>query len=129
MRELWKLWTAAMIGLCLATLPLASAAAAQAAPAAAPENSPSDLAREGLESMLRALRLLVESIPQYELPEVLDNGDIIIRRKRDGDAAQEDPEIHDAATRPAPRLPPRGGGADGRAERRLGARRKGDRRG
>src|SRR3546814_9719006 len=47
MRELWKLWTAAMIGLCLATLPLASAAAAQAAPAAAPENSPSDLAREG----------------------------------------------------------------------------------
>src|SRR3546814_5089446 len=69
MRELWKLWTAAMIGLCLATLPLASAAAAQASPAAAPENSPSDLAREGLESMLRALRLLVESIPQYELPE------------------------------------------------------------
>src|SRR3546814_7943254 len=56
MRELWKLWTAAMIGLCLATLPLASAAAAQAAPAAAPENSPSDLAREGLESMLRADR-------------------------------------------------------------------------
>src|SRR3546814_9821659 len=95
MRELWKLWTAAMIGLCLATLPLASAAAAQAAPAAAPENSPSDLAREGLESMLRALRLLVESIPQYELPEVLDNGDIIIRRKRDGDAAPEDPEIHE----------------------------------
>src|SRR3546814_19720458 len=76
MRELWKLWTAAMIGLCLATLPLASAAAAQAAPAAAPENSPSDLAREGLERMLRALRLLVESIPQYEWPEVLDTGAI-----------------------------------------------------
>src|SRR3546814_17127863 len=77
MRELWKLWTAAMIGLCLATLPLASAAAAQAAPAAAPENSPSDLAREGLESMLRALRLLVESIPTYALPAVLDTGDLI----------------------------------------------------
>src|SRR3546814_6667609 len=69
MRELWKLWTAAMIGLCLATLPLASAAAAQAAPAAAPENSPSDLDREGLESTLRTLRLLAEGVTQYELTE------------------------------------------------------------
>src|SRR3546814_14369267 len=92
MRELWKLWTAAMIGLCLATLPLASDAAAQAAPAAAPENSPSDLARDGLESMLSALRLMVEGIPQYELPEGLMNGDINNNATRSGHAARREPD-------------------------------------
>src|SRR3546814_19802417 len=105
-----------MIGICLATRPRASAAAAQAAPAAAPENSPSDLAREGLASMLRALRLLVESIPQDELPEVLDNVALIIRRKRDGNAAPEVPDIHETSTTPAPRLQTREGGADEPAE-------------
>jgi hypothetical protein len=29
---------------------------------------------------LGALRLVMRAIPQYELPEVLPNGDIIIRR-------------------------------------------------
>jgi len=47
------------------------------------EDTPSELAREGVERMLRALNLFIEMIPQYELPEVLENGDIIIRRKRD----------------------------------------------
>jgi hypothetical protein len=35
---------------------------------------------EALESVLSALRLVMRAIPQYELPEVLPNGDIIIRR-------------------------------------------------
>ena len=30
--------------------------------------------------ILRALNLMMNAIPQYEMPEVLDNGDIIIRR-------------------------------------------------
>ncbi|NQV22639.1 MAG: hypothetical protein HQ511_14595 [Rhodospirillales bacterium] len=30
--------------------------------------------------ILRALELMMAAIPQYEMPEVLDNGDIIIRR-------------------------------------------------
>jgi hypothetical protein len=47
--------------------------------------------------MMHALRLLVENIPQYELPEVLENGDIIIRRKR-GDKPHEDPEFDETAT-------------------------------
>ena len=39
------------------------------------------MAREGMERILRALNMLMDSIPQYELPEVKENGDIIIRRK------------------------------------------------
>ncbi len=41
-----------------------------------------DMAREAIEQLLRALELMIDSIPQYELPEIQDNGDIIIRRKR-----------------------------------------------
>ncbi|WP_420349175.1 hypothetical protein [Pelagibius sp.] len=60
---------------------------------------PGELAREGLEQMMRALRLLVDSIPQYELPEMLDNGDIIIRRKDpERPRKPEDPEIDETAT-------------------------------
>lgn len=44
-------------------------------------------AREGLATLMMALESFIESIPQYELPEVLENGDIIIRRVH-----PEDPE-------------------------------------
>ncbi|NQV94402.1 MAG: hypothetical protein HQ482_04615 [Sphingomonadales bacterium] len=37
-------------------------------------------AEEGMRRILTALQLLMATIPQYELPEVLENGDIIIRR-------------------------------------------------
>lgn len=51
-------------------------------------------AREGLETLMMALESFIEAIPQYELPEVLDNGDIIIRRVHPDDAPEEpaDPE-------------------------------------
>jgi hypothetical protein len=90
---------AGLLGLCL-VLPLLASAAAQETAAGPPrQESPSELAREGIEQMMRALGLLVESIPQYELPEVLENGDIIIRRKqgRSVPPAQE-PEIDETAT-------------------------------
>lgn len=45
------------------------------------KETPSELAREGMDRMLRAIELMIEMIPQYEMPEVLENGDIIIRRK------------------------------------------------
>jgi hypothetical protein len=38
--------------------------------------------KEGVQTVLRTLEAMFKSIPQYEMPEVLDNGDIIIRRKR-----------------------------------------------
>lgn len=49
---------------------------------AAPARADDPLARaeEGMRQILTALQLLIASIPQYEMPEVLDNGDIIIRR-------------------------------------------------
>ena len=37
---------------------------------------------ESVQRILGALQMLMQSVPQYEAPEVLDNGDIIIRRKR-----------------------------------------------
>jgi hypothetical protein len=85
--------------LALALAPMTAGAAENTAPEQTAENqAPGDLAREGLEQMMRALRLLVESIPQYELPEVLENGDIIIRRKRGGEAPSGEPEFDETAT-------------------------------
>jgi hypothetical protein len=41
-----------------------------------------ELAREGLAKMLQALNKLIESVPQFEMPEMTENGDIIIRRRQ-----------------------------------------------
>jgi hypothetical protein len=38
--------------------------------------------KKSMEKILRALEGLIDSVPIYELPEVQDNGDIIIRRKK-----------------------------------------------
>ncbi|MDP6705628.1 MAG: hypothetical protein QF893_04710 [Alphaproteobacteria bacterium] len=38
------------------------------------------LARQAAEQIVAALRILLRAIPQYEAPEILPNGDIIIRR-------------------------------------------------
>lgn len=51
-------------------------------PADQPRDDPEALAREGLGKIVRALELLLLSIPQYEKPEINEHGDIIIRRKR-----------------------------------------------
>ncbi|MEQ8354396.1 MAG: hypothetical protein RH942_02570 [Kiloniellaceae bacterium] len=111
MRALRTSSTSAMVtlamGACLALAPLTAVRAQDSAPAKPPQNStgqnstgqnsPGEMAREGLEQMMRALSLLVESIPQYELPEILENGDIIIRRKQP-DREVEQPEIDETAT-------------------------------
>lgn len=88
-----------LVGVCLAAGPFAAGAAEPEGQGAPPQPTPEELAREGLESMLRALSLLVDSIPQYELPEILDNGDIIIRRKRgSGEPPAADPDFDETAT-------------------------------
>ncbi len=67
---------------------------------AAGEEEPGELAREGMERMLRAIELMIEMIPQYELPEVLENGDIIIRRKNPpaNEDEEEEPEVDETRT-------------------------------
>ena len=47
--------------------------------------TPGDLALEKLEQIIEGLRRMIDELPLYESPEVLDNGDIIIRRKRPGE--------------------------------------------
>ncbi|MBC6440140.1 MAG: hypothetical protein GDA49_06970 [Rhodospirillales bacterium] len=49
-------------------------------PALAEEDDPFAMAKETMKRLMLTLELLVAGIPQYEMPEVLENGDIIIRR-------------------------------------------------
>ncbi len=51
-------------------------------------------AEEALQRLLSLLEVITGSIPQYELPQVLENGDIIIRRVQPepGDDPDEAPE-------------------------------------
>ena len=59
--------------------------AALAGPALAQDTAPNTddaqkMAVDGLSKLLDALDLFVKSVPQYSAPEVLPNGDIILRR-------------------------------------------------
>jgi len=79
--------TAAALALMLTAVPMA--AQAQSKPA-----DPEMLLEEGTKKILRAFELFIMTIPQYEMPEVLPNGDIIIRRKNPpGEDRKEDPGI------------------------------------
>ena len=61
-----------------------------------------EMARNAIERLMRALEMMIESIPQYEMPEINENGDIIIRRKRPGrdrpPRSPERPEIDQTTT-------------------------------
>lgn len=76
--------SAALVGAIL--LLGSSVAYAQDAPS---PDSPKDLAIEGLRNLMQALDLFVKSVPQYSAPEVLPNGDIIIRRIHPSDTPSE----------------------------------------
>ena len=83
---------ALLLGLALAGPPPARAADEP------PEERPEELAREGMERLLKALELMIEMIPQYEMPEVTEEGDIIIRRKRRKSEPPPDPEAEETET-------------------------------
>ena len=72
-----------------------------ATPAAAQseKSSPEELLEEGTRRILRAFELFIQTIPQYEMPEVLPNGDIIIRRIPPEPDPEREPE-------PAPETAP-----------------------
>ncbi|MBE7635528.1 hypothetical protein GUA87_01630 [Sneathiella sp. P13V-1] len=57
-----------------------------------------DLAVEGISKLMDALRLFVDNIPQYETPEILENGDIIIRKKKKMDDEDKDGKTEETST-------------------------------
>ncbi|MCH7652154.1 MAG: hypothetical protein IIB14_00630 [Chloroflexi bacterium] len=46
------------------------------------QESPAEMLEDATRTILKAFELMLRAIPQYEAPEILENGDIIIRRKR-----------------------------------------------
>lgn len=62
---------------------LALAPAARAAEEPPPGQSSAELAMEGLGKLMQALESFIRSIPQFEAPVVTEEGDIVIRRKRE----------------------------------------------
>ena len=71
---------ASFIGALIVALVMISPAAAQNGPASSAEDF-EQKAAEAAQRMLGALAVLFKAIPQYEAPELLENGDIIVRRK------------------------------------------------
>jgi hypothetical protein len=66
-----------LLALCLLAAPIAPASAESLEDNTAEAER---LATEALTKMMRALNLLIMTVPRYAAPEVLPNGDIIIRR-------------------------------------------------
>ena len=61
---------------------LAALAASTTSAAQTEDRPPEELAIEGIERLMQALEGFIHSIPQFEAPEINEDGDIIIRRKR-----------------------------------------------
>ena len=79
--------------LAAACILIALPAYAQSQPPSPQEERPGALARDAIDKMMRALQLAIENLPQYSMPELNENGDIIIRR------------INPRAEKPRPRVP------------------------
>ena len=81
--------------LCLCLLLLAAPAPAQEAespPDTPPQTRPpEEMAREGVELLLRALRGFLQAVPQYGLPRLNEEGDIVIPRLDRNEAPDEKP--------------------------------------
>src|SRR3546814_5644910 len=61
----------------------------------APPPSPSERLQEGAIAIIDGLRMLMDQLQSYQSPEVLPNGDIIIRRNPPADADQPPPRSDD----------------------------------
>ena len=46
------------------------------------QESPREMLEDATRKAMQAFEMMLKAIPQYEAPEILDNGDIIIRRKQ-----------------------------------------------
>lgn len=86
---------------------LAVALVLASAPASAEDKNTREeverLAREAAERIVAALEVILQAIPQYELPEIQPNGDIIIRRRN------PPPELPPGPPKEKPEPPATGG--------------------
>jgi len=87
MRTRHKGWVATM----LAAVLLAGMVAPSAADEPSQRERAEEFARQGMERLMQALDLLFQSIPQYELPVINENGDIIIRRRHESGPTEPAP--------------------------------------
>jgi len=62
-------------------------------PTLAEEQAPEEMISEGAGLIINAIELMLLSIPTYEAPEVLPNGDIIIRRVKPGETPTENDDL------------------------------------
>jgi hypothetical protein len=46
-----------------------------------PEGKAQQEFKEGIDKIMRAFQMMLRAMPQYAAPEILENGDIIIRRR------------------------------------------------
>jgi len=81
-----------LFALSLLSIPLAAAGAESLQDNA---KEAEQLANEALTKMMKALNLLIMTVPRYAAPEVLPNGDIIIRRLDPEESEDEPIETHD----------------------------------
>jgi hypothetical protein len=51
-----------------------------------------DTIREGAEKIVRGLEQMIRSLPQYDMPEMQPNGDIVIRRRPPRPPSEKVPE-------------------------------------
>ncbi|HYM31346.1 MAG TPA: hypothetical protein VEU47_08620 [Candidatus Cybelea sp.] len=61
-------------------------------------DNPAEVARQAAEKIMQALKIMIDNIPQYSAPELLPNGDIIIRRKHDPSPQPLPPSDKDTRT-------------------------------
>ena len=91
-----KTATATVLAALLALAPATGRADEPPRPGEHPTARVEQMLREATENLMRALDTLLLAIPLYEMPEVTDDGDIIIRRKRPGGEA--DPPADEGET-------------------------------
>jgi len=101
-RPVWRTACAAVLALTLAGSP---ALAQEPGAEEDTQPSPEELAAEGLDTLMRALELMLLQIPQYEMPEFNERGDIIIRRKNPPQASPEETPPQEAPESPGEETP------------------------
>ena len=94
MRNLTAILCLTLAMFIMVSTPILSADLHMAQTSPSQQKKPEDMIEDGMKMILNALSLILKSIPQYKAPEVLENGDIIIRRVGPGEKA---PTLRDEA--------------------------------